>query len=601
LKFPEILLIFHGGSDYYSQFLEKDPPMTRLIRSTLLTLLVLVPICALAQSKGRIYHSFDEMTKALHELQSRYGDIVHLESLGKTSGGRDIWVVGLRKGDPAEPRAMLIVGGVEPTQIAGSNLALQAIEYFASQYGKIDGITQLLEKMTLYVIPRASPDATEAFFEKPKKERSVNQRPTDDDRDGLTDEDDVEDLNGDGVITSMRVEDPQGEWMVHPDDPRILRKANLAKNERGAYALYTEGVDNDKDEQWNEDPRGGVNFNKNFTFNYDYFTKESGVYQVSESEARAVADFVFAHPTISVIVSFSPNDNLMKPWKSDPRAGSSEDGRGVVNSVTKEDEQYYQFIGKNFQEMTGFKDAPPPEKGHGAFSEWAYYHAGRWSFSTFPWWAPEITSQRDTSGRRGTSGGSGPRPGREDDQEDESAIMVRTLRWYDAQGLSEVFVPWSAYAHADFAGKTVEIGGLKPFALSNPPPDSLAGRAQAFNEFFADLAGKLPSVALRNLETKTLRSGVYRITVDVVNEGYFPTNSALGHRLRWVRDIAVTLDLAKGQSLASGSARQVLDPIAGNGSAVTVSWVVVAPPGSALSIRAESPASGTSTQRVNLR
>ena len=62
------------------------------------------------------------------------------------------------------------------------------------------------------------------------------------DNDGRFDEDGPEDLNKDGYISIMRVKDPKGPYMVHPEDPRLLRRADAAKGEAGGYAIYWEGV-----------------------------------------------------------------------------------------------------------------------------------------------------------------------------------------------------------------------------------------------------------------------------------------------------------------------------------------------------------------------
>ena len=567
-------------------------------------LIALVPLAAFSQAVPAPYHTYAELTKSLQQLEVRHKDIVHLESIGKTREGRDIWAVGLRNGDPEQHRALLLIAGVEPSHLAGTEMALLAAEYFAASYGQFEPITRLLNEATIYIIPQASPDAAQYFFATPRREKVTNGRPTDDDRDGATDEDDCDDVNSDGLITLMRVKDPQGEWMVHPDDPRAMKRAVPAKNERGQYKLYREGIDNDGDERWNEDPAGGVHFNRNFAFQYEFFAEGSGPYQVSETETRAVADFVFSHPSISVIVSFSPNDNLMKPWKSDPRKQTVEEARRVISSVPASDEAYYQFISKTFREITGLNDAPKPEKGSGCFSEWAYYHSGRWSFSVLPWWASEWKAQSDSGvshQRKLSQAERAPRDGEEEEQEDESAVVVQALRWYDAVGDTTAFIPWKRIDHPDFSDKEVEIGGLRPFALQNPPPESLVVRAQAFQKFLVDLAGKLPAISIRNIEFEALKSNVYRLTVDVVNDGYFPTNNTLGHRLRWVRDVALSLELAQDQTVVGGMTRQVLDPIGGNGGSQTVSWIVVARPGSALTVVAESPTCGTSSQRVVLR
>lgn len=575
------------------------------------------------------YHSFDEMTKAIKNLSSTYGDIVKTASLGKTLKGRDIWVMTLRKGDAAQPRAMLVVGGVDAIQVAGSEMALRFAEHLAKSYGKVDSVTKLLETTTIYIIPRVSPDAMETYFEKPLRERSTNYRSTDDDHDGLMDEDDVEDLNNDGVITVMRVKDPRGEWMVHPEDGRLLKKADPAKGEKGMYLLYSEGIDNDKDEQWNEDAVGGVDFNHNFPFNYQYFSQNAGVHQVSEAETRAVADFLFSHENIAVVFSFSPNDNLTTPWKTEPRRPSAAGdaaaptgggGRGMgaglpsfrsmdeaantaVTSVLEDDQPYYEFMSKQFLDITKLKDAPDTKKGVGAFSEWVYYHTGRWSFSVRPWWAPAVV-KRDTTaapdGARRTRPSMG-RPTTETPATDEYTEQLRSLKWYDANGTKDIAVPWTKFKHPDFPDREVEIGGAKPYVLTNPPADSLNMLSQPFSKFMTYLAGQLPLISINNIKTEKVNENVYRVSVDVVNKGYLPTNSALGVRVRWPKNVYLTLDLAKDQSVASGRAKQSLRSIKGEGGYQTVSWLIVGKSGSKVTVTAESPTAGKAIETITLR
>jgi hypothetical protein len=596
-------------------------------------LLVICFVVLLAMSSGGVllgqgipskYHSFDEMTQAIKSLSSTYSEIVKTESLGKTLKGRDIWLITLRKGDPDQPRAMLVVGGVDAIEVAGSEMALRFAEQLAKSYGKVDSVTKLLQTTTVYVIPRVSPDAMEAYFQKPVRERSTNYRTADDDHDGQIDEDDVEDLNSDGVITMMRVKDPRGEWMVHPEDGRLLRKADATKGEKGTYLLYTEGIDNDKDEQWNEDAVGGVDFNRNFPFNYQFFSQNAGVHQVSELETRAVAEFIFNHQNISTVFSFSPNDNLTTPWKSEPRrAGTTAEvpssGRGggggmpfgrtfddtpntVVTSVLEDDQPYYEYMSKQFNDITKLKDAPETKKGSGAFSEWVYYHTGRWSFAVRPWWAPVIV-KRDSSA--GTDAGRRMRPasGRAatETPTDEYTEQLRALKWYDTNGYKDVAVAWTKFKHPDFPDKEVEIGGPRPYVLYNPPADSLNAFAQPYTKFLTFLAGQLPSVEIGNIKVEKKNDNVFRVTLDVVNKGYLPTNSSLGVRVRWPRNVYLTLGLAKDQSVASGRAKQSLRPIRGNGGFQTVSWLVVGKTGSTVTVTAESPIAGKATETITLR
>ena len=55
----------------------------------------------------------------------------------------------------------------------------------------------------------------------------------------------------------MRVKAAGGEYMVDPDEPRLMKRADPKKGETGVYKLFTEGTDNDGDGFINEDPPGG--------------------------------------------------------------------------------------------------------------------------------------------------------------------------------------------------------------------------------------------------------------------------------------------------------------------------------------------------------
>ena len=321
-------------------------------------LLFVLSGCLFAQIPSK-YHSYNDLTKALKQLSSQNSSLIKVESIVKMVKGSEVWAVTIGKGDTENHKAILVVGGIEATSLVGTEHTLRFIEHLAQSYGKVDSITTLLSTTTVYVIPRANPEGSESFFAKPLMERMINDTPYDDDRDAAVDEDDVEDLNKDGIISWMRVKDPRGEWIVNPEDGRLMRKADASKGEKGMYRLLSEGIDNDKDEEWNEDPAGGTDFNRNFTFNYQFFGKHSGVHQISENATRALANFVFDHPNIALIFTFSSSDNLTTAWKNEPPKGES----SHITSVLKDDEEYFGFISKKFEEVSKLKDAPKPAKG----------------------------------------------------------------------------------------------------------------------------------------------------------------------------------------------------------------------------------------------
>ncbi len=146
-----------------------------------------------------------------------------------------------------------------------------------------------------------------------KTGRKTNASKIDNDNDGRIDEDGPEDLNKDGVISMMRVKDPLGPYMIHPDDPRLLRRADAQKGERGGYAVYWEGTDNDGDGFYNEDGAGGVDINRNFQHQYPYYQVDAGPHMASEAETRGVLDYMLARRNIAAVLTFGESDNLIAP------------------------------------------------------------------------------------------------------------------------------------------------------------------------------------------------------------------------------------------------------------------------------------------------
>ena len=74
--------------------------------------------------------------------------------------------------------------------------------------------------MSYYIVPRVNPDGAEFMWAPVKWARRTNTMPYDDDNDGRIDEDGPDDLNKDGFITVMRVKDPNGAYIIDPEEPR---------------------------------------------------------------------------------------------------------------------------------------------------------------------------------------------------------------------------------------------------------------------------------------------------------------------------------------------------------------------------------------------
>lgn len=346
------------------------------------------PIAAPAQWPAG-YHTFTQLSAALHELADGAADATKFESIATTAGGRELWTLQIAApGDvpPENRQAILIVGGTDADHPAGSviavNVARLLVEALATEP---DGeVAALLARRTVYVVPRLNPDGIESFFETIKRGARANAKPIDNDRDGVVNEDGPNDLNSDSRITVMRVRDPDGPWMVDPDEPRLMKKADRAKGERGVYKLMTEGLDDDGDGQINEDGPGGVDVDRNWPHLFESGVKEVGIHQLSEPETRALADFILARPNIVAAVVYGRHDNIVKVPKGKQRGPA---GR-AYRDLHPDDVKLYEHLSKKYRKTTGLEESPGGE-ADGAFYSWSYAQRGILTLATSPWWPLE--------------------------------------------------------------------------------------------------------------------------------------------------------------------------------------------------------------------
>jgi hypothetical protein len=540
-------------------------------------------------------------------------EFASVESLGRTLGGHDVFLLTLGVGKTDEKPALLVVGNVHAPHLLGSELALRLAQRAVEEAESSPEVRKLLDRVTIYVIPRPTPDASECFFQKPYAERSVNHRSMDDDGDGSIDEDGPNDLNGDGLITMMRVANTAGKYILHPDDERILIEADREKNEHGRFTLYVEGRDDDRDEQLNEDPPGGVDLNRNFTFRYPYFGFGAGPHQVSEVESRAVADFAFQHPNIAAVLTFTPEDNLMELWKTDP--GQEEDR--IKTTLLSEDEPYIKHLAETYREILAREEAPESPEGAGSFSQWAYFHYGRWSLACRGWWIPQVDAEdadkedkneQDTEGENednsqaDTEAEATDEESEGDDEPDErGSDQIGALAWFAKQGI-DGFVAWKRIDHPDFPDQEVEVGGFRPFVRLNPPAEQLDGLTESHWQFVRALVDAFPRLAIAELKAESLGANVWRVTVAVVNEGRLPTMSEMGRINRRPHPVQVEIIMPRGVELVTGHPRSQVPPLGAEGGRTERTWLVLAPSEKtiAVQVRAWSPSVGSVSRSVEL-
>lgn len=305
-------------------------------------------------------------------------------------------------------------------------------------------------QFTWYLVPVLNPEALDHYFGNPQLDDNRNTKPYNDDMDDATDEDGPEDLNGDGFITQMRVVDPLGSWVPEEADARFLRKANTAKGEKGIYKLYTEGIDNDQDGLYNEDPKGGVNSGLNFPHLFKP-SPLNGTWPGSEPQVYELMRFVYNHPEIAATFTFGSTDfclqapqggrrgsadfsniriprrigeqfgvdvsrtysmdeiiELMQPMVPEgmeltPSMVAGFLGLGAAVNPLEEDLKFYTELNKQYKEFLKGKGIEDnylaPEKAKDAsFELWSYYQLGVPTFSMNFFTLPKAIEEKKNDG-----------------------------------------------------------------------------------------------------------------------------------------------------------------------------------------------------------
>ena len=535
----------------------------------------LLCISCLAATAQNDYSNFSQQTSRLNAIRKQYGSYAKLTSLAKTAGGKEVWMLVIGTGNTEAKPGIAIVGGVEGNHLLGTELAIGFAENLLKA-SNTDSIKNLLASTTFYVFPNMSPDAIEQYFAPLKYERMGNAVATDDDRDGKINEDGFDDLDRNGKITLMRVESSIGDYRVSNEDARVMVKADVAKGERGKYLVFTEGMDNDKDGQFNEDAEGGVWFNKNFSYKHPSFTQGSGEFAVSEIETRALADKLYQLFNVFAVISFSSVNNLSAPIAFN--AASVKDR--IITGWLEPDAKANAMVSDLYNKNTSMKDAPKaPTSVGGDFASWAYFHYGRLSFSTPGWFMPK--AKTDTTIK----------------EKPLVDTVANYLKWASQQKHVVGYTDWSKITHPDFPGQVVEVGGTDPYALINPPFAITADLVTKHTNFIVKLAALRPAVEILHARVEKLGAGLNRITADVVNKGSFPSHAKLGERTYWVKRINVKLNTSNNQSVISGKKIQVLPSLEGS-SRNTISWLVRG--SGSVTIEAGSPTTGTTSTKVTL-
>lgn len=601
--------------------------MKRYFVWTLLLMFVVVyPETSKAQSST--YKSPDQLASWVQQLESSHAGVLTATSIATSPGDRSVYVlqIGKKIGSPENTNPSVFVGanleGDRPLSTEGAIFLTETILADPSHY----------DSLNWYILPMGNPDASARFFNQPLFEDSRNDLPTNDDKDDLTDEDGVNDLNGDGWITQMRVKHPDGSWIISDSDARLMQEADLKKGEQGVYKLYTEGTDDDGDGKYNEDGPGGTNVGINFPQLFQHFTASGGMFPGSTPESYAVMKFVFEHPDIAMIVSLGSTNFCFTP----PRGGRK--GEADLNKIRlserqarqfnlessrtyaigelvdiikaenpqmnvdesliagylglgaalnpqagdllfyeKYAEQYKAYLAK--QGITKERIDPLPAK-EGSFELWGYFQVGVPVFS-LDLWAIDKPAEKEAKAEAG-----------------EKALVLNKaqLTYSDSLLQKRGFVEWESFDHPTLG--SVEIGGFVPYLSSTPPYEWADSLTKLHIPWILKLAGELPDLHIYDVRVSTKGKGVYQLEIWIENTAYIPFPTAMGSRNMQPAPAVLTLEGDQVEFL-SGYKRTAI-PRVGGKSRVKTSFIIQMEKPGELLLKLESKTAGQDQTTINI-
>ena len=544
-----------------------------------------------------------ELTRLLHDYAAAVPQLVQVRSIGKSHEGRDIWLLVLTNtatGADTDKPAFWVDGNIHAAELTASTACLYWLHTLVSGYDSAEdkdrGIRELLDSRVVYMVPRLNPDGAElALADRPRHIRSSTRPyPYDENPvEGLN----VQDVDGDGRMLSMRVPDPHGTWKQHAADARLMVPREPGEFGGQYYRVMPEGLLTDFDGlriSVNPD-REGLDLNRNFPAHWRQEGEQQGAgpYPTSEPEVRAMVDFITTHPNIGAAISFHTHSGVILR----PMGTQSDD------DMTPEDLWMIQRLSDSGAKLTGYPSVSiwhdfkyHPKQVITGTQDWVYEHLGA-LFWTVEIWSPNKEA--------GISDYKWIEWYRDHPAEDD----LKLLKWSDEKCGGQAHVDWYPYQHPQLG--MVELGGWdKMNYWRNPPPALREREAARFPAWLQQIALSLPKLEVLRTEVRALGDDTWRVRFAVANSGYLPAYVTQRARERkTVRGTVFQIHLGDGLSLVSGRERVVGAHLEGHapksslqaflpnrditGDRAVVEWVVRGARGTALALSATADRAGT--------
>jgi len=142
------------------------------------------------------------------------------------------------------------------------------------------------------------------------------------------------------------------------------------------------------------------------------------------------------------------------------------------------------------------------------------------------------------------------------------------------------------------------VGGIKPFALLNPPADALENLVGKNYRFIKLVASMHPELEFLDVKTESAGEEIYRISLKLHNKGIFATCAKIGEENIWTRIMRISVEPLNGQNILSGQKVQKVERLEG-GRSTEFNWLISGK--GSVKISAGALNTGTVTSTIELR
>ncbi len=559
------------------------------------------------------YLRYAELAAWLDQLADANPDLVSVETYGRSYEGRDLLLVTVTDsstGDHAGKPAHWIDASIHAVELTATVAACRLLQRLVDGHRAGDETTtRALRTRTFYVVPRVNPDGAEwVLADRPRFRRSsVRPWPFADAHrwPGLHEED----VDGDGRILQMRFPDPDGPWMPHPDDARVLVPVPItgAPAATPRYRVLDEGVIEDFDGFSVPTPPApeGLDLNRNFPAGWGAKVPGSGDHPLSEPEIDALVRAIVARPNICGFNAFHTSGGvILRPSSTQPDS-----------KLPPADVWTWKQLAAIGSELTGYPSHSvyedftwdPSQTLSGASDDWAYEHLGVFGWTTEFWDIIHAATGVKQSTHFWYTGPT-------------DAERLAVAQWLDALPddgpRTRGFVDWYPFEHPQLG--PVELGGWNQLhSWTNPPRHLLCDEVDRHADFAVAQALAAPRVEIRYTNVEAVGDGTWRVTIGVANTGWLPTTvSAHARSHELVRPIVADVHAAPASGggvevldgprrrmlgqLAGGSAARFMNATEGTPDRTTCSWLVRASTGTEVVVSVRHDRGGNDSVTLRL-